>query len=135
MAATLQNPLGIHEQALLVRERRAELLAQNLANADTPGYKARDMDFRSALAAAEGQRGAGTLRTTQARHIAGGAGVDGAGGAEVLYRTPSQPSIDGNTVEMETERGAFLDNSLRYQASLQFLGSRLRTLTTALKGE
>lgn len=136
MPATLQNPLGIHEQALLVRERRAELLAQNLANADTPGYKARDMDFRSVLAAAaEGRHEAGTLRTTRVRHIDSGAGVDGAGGAETLYRVPTQPSIDGNTVEMETERGAFLDNSLRYQASLQFLGSWLRTLTMALKGE
>ena len=135
MAATLQNPLGIHEQALLVRERRAELLAQNLANTDTPGYKARDMDFRSVLAAAAGQREAGTLRTTRVHHIAAGAGVDGAGGVDALYRVPTQPSIDGNTVEMETERGAFLDNSLRYQASLQFLGNRLRTLITALKGE
>ena len=135
MLDKLDAALRFQQEALNLRAQRQEILAANIANADTPGYKARDVDFRSVLAAAEGQREAGTLRTTRVGHIAGGAGVDGAGGAEALYRVPTQPSIDGNTVEMETERGAFLDNSLRYQASLQFLGSRLRTLTTALKGE
>ncbi|MCU0937372.1 MAG: flagellar basal body rod protein FlgB [Gammaproteobacteria bacterium] len=132
MAATFDNPFGIHEQALLLRERRAELLAQNLANADTPSYKARDLDFRAALAAADGQGRAATLRVTQARHLRAGAGGET---GEPLYRVPSQPSIDGNTVEPETERSAFLDNSIRYQASLQFLERRLRGLLTALRGE
>lgn len=132
MAATFGNPFGIHEQALLLRERRTELLAQNLANADTPHYKARDLDFRAALAAAEDGASAVSLRATQARHI--GVGVAGEGD-DALYRVPAQPSIDGNTVEPEIERGAFLDNSLRYQASLQFVERRLRTLLTALRGE
>ncbi len=132
MAATFDNPFGIHEQALLLRERRTELLAQNLANADTPHYKARDLDFRAALAAAEAGARAVSLRVTQARHIE--TGVEGEGG-DALYRVPSQPSIDGNTVEPEIERGAFLDNSLRYQASLQFVERRLRSLLTALRGE
>ena len=132
MAATFDNPFGIHEQALLLRERRTELLAQNLANADTPHYKARDMDFRAALAAAEQGSSGMALRATQAQHIQ--VGLDGEAG-DTLYRVPSQPSIDGNTVDPEIERGVFLDNSIRYQASLQFLERRLRSLLTALRGE
>jgi flagellar basal-body rod protein FlgB len=130
--SSLDNPFGIHQQALLVRERRAQLLGENLANADTPHYKARDLDFRMVLDGARAQTWPG-LKTTHALHIPGGNASVAA--EEALYRVPTQPSIDGNTVDPQTERSAFLDNALRYQASLQFLDGRIRTLTSALRGE
>jgi flagellar basal-body rod protein FlgB len=132
--ASLDNLFGIHEQALLLRERRAELLAENLANADTPEYKARDVDFRSVLAATEGTAPDKAARVSHPRHIrvAWGGGEDF---NEVQFRVPTQPAIDGNTVDPDTERGAFLDNSLRYQASLQFIERRIRSLLSALRGE
>jgi len=132
--ANLDNLFGIHERALLLRERRAELLAENLANADTPHYKARDMDFRSILAGAEATGGRGGLLATHPRHIPVAWGA-GDGGTEVQYRVPTQPSIDDNSVDPDIERGAFLDNSLRYQAGLQFIDRRIRSLLSALRGD
>lgn len=125
------GPFALHERALLLRERRAAMLAENVANADTPNYKARDFDFRDALDQAQGQ--AHALRVTHARHIASETGAGGA--PEVLYRVPAQPAIDGNTVDLQQERAAFLDNALRYQASLQFLDRRIKGLVSALRGE
>jgi flagellar basal-body rod protein FlgB len=130
--SSLDNVFGIHEQSLLMRERRAQLLAENLANADTPHYKARDLDFRAVLAGARAQDRA-DLRTSHALHIAGAGST--VAGEEALFRAPIQPSIDGNTVDPQTERSAFLDNALRYQASLQFLDRRIRGLMSALRGE
>lgn len=132
MKSQIEGLFGIHERALLLRERRAELLAHNLANADTPHYKARDVDFRAVLAGAQAETGIGLIRTS-VRHLAG-AGADPVLG-EPLYRVPAQPSIDGNSVDPDSERSAFLDNSLRYQASLQFVDGRIRRLTAALRGE
>ena len=127
----LDNVFGIHGLALEVRGRRAELLAANLANADTPGYKARDISFKDVLSAANGE--SVTLDTTDPRHLGGG---DGAlFGADVLYRVPSQPSLDGNTVDTQTEQEAFMKNAVQYQASLQFLDGRIKSLQLAIKGE
>ena len=127
----LDNVFGIHGLALEVRGRRAELLAANLANADTPGYKARDISFQDVLSAANGK--SVTLETTDPRHL-GGAG-EGTFGADVLYRVPSQPSLDGNTVDTQVEQEAFMKNAIQYQASLQFLDGRIKNLQLALKGE
>lgn len=132
MKAQIDSLFGIHERALLLRERRGELLAENLANADTPHYKARDVDFRAVLAGAEGAAGLGLART-RAAHLGGDGGHTVLG--EALYRVPSQPAIDGNTVDPDTERSAFLENALRYQASLQFVEGRIKRLTAALRGE
>jgi flagellar basal-body rod protein FlgB len=138
VAFNLDTYLGVHAQALKLREQRTELLARNLANADTPGYKAQDLDFRAALAAsAEGPAAAGTLQATQARHI-GGAGEalePGSTAAFLKYRTPLAPSLDGNTVDAQLEQAAFADNAVRYQATLQFLSSKFRSLLTAITGE
>lgn len=132
---SIGSALGLSPQVMALRARRMELLAANIANADTPGYKARDIDFAAALRQARGQARAVDLRLTHPRHLALGAravpGVD----APILYRIPSQPSMDGNTVESHREHAAFMDNAVRYQASLNFLDGRIRGLRTAIRGQ
>jgi flagellar basal-body rod protein FlgB len=126
----LDQALGIHPQALMLRARRAELLATNLANADTPNYQARDIDFREILA---GHNSANKIKATRDGHFSATSkgGFDG----ELMYRMPDQPSLDQNTVDVAAERARFLDNSLRYQASLRFLDGRFSGLKAALRGE
>ena len=132
---SIGSALGLSPQVMALRARRMELLAANIANADTPGYKARDIDFAAALRQARGQARVVDLRLTHPRHLAPGAravpGVD----APILYRVPSQPSMDGNTVESHREHAAFMDNAVRYQASLNFLDGRIRGLRTAIRGQ
>ena len=138
MAFDLDSYLGVHAKALGLRETRTELLARNLANADTPGYKARDLDFRAALANAEGKASGGTLRATQAGHIGAADATalePGSTEAFLKYRTPLAPSLDGNTVDAQLEQAAFADNAVRYQATLSFLSSKFRSLMTAITGE
>lgn len=129
MAIGFEQALRVHAQALTVRSQRAEILAANLANADTPNYQARDLDFKATLAGLQGH--GGPLRATHATHMQARGGTPG----ELLYRTPAQMAIDGNTVEEEQEKAAFSDNALRYQASLQLLGNRVQGLLTAIRGE
>ena len=130
MALSFDKALGIHADALQVRSRRLELLASNLANADTPNYKARDIDFRAALG--DAQQGQGlAIRRTHAAHISTGASGHG---MEPQYRVPSQPSLDGNTVDPQLEQAAFSQNAIQYQASLDFLNARFRGLRNALGG-
>ncbi|GAB3735781.1 flagellar basal body rod protein FlgB [Luteimonas pelagia] len=117
--------LGIHGTALALREQRMQLLASNLANADTPGFKARDLDFNAALAAAM-QPAAGA---------AGGDAVTGALRAATYERVPLQPSADGNTVEGEREKAAFARAALEYRASLSFVESKVRSMLTAITGQ
>ena len=133
MALSLDGIFGVHEQALYLRSQRTELLATNLANADTPNYKAKDMDFESALRAAQGDPGGGALRTTNARHIA--TDGNGSGNTPVLYRVPTQPSLDGNTVETQVEQAQFARNALHYQATLMFMDRRIKEFISAVKGE
>lgn len=128
MALSFDKALGIHAEALQVRSRRLELLASNLANADTPNYKARDIDFRAALG--DVQQGL-AIRRTHAAHISTGAAGQG---MEPQYRVPSQPSLDGNTVDPQLEQAAFSQNAVQYQASLDFLNARFRGLRNALGG-
>jgi flagellar basal-body rod protein FlgB len=130
MTNIIDKAFGVHGTALQLRAERAQLLAANLANADTPGFKARDIDFKQALAGAQG--GGGPLVTTQANHLAS---LDAGASTRALYRTPLQPSLDGNTVDVATEQAAFGENSNRYLASLTFLNGRIRGLMTALRGE
>ncbi|HTY93446.1 MAG TPA: flagellar basal body rod protein FlgB [Steroidobacteraceae bacterium] len=133
MPLGLDSYLGIHAAALQVQTRRMDVLANNLANVDTPGYKARDIDFRTALAAAGSAQGAVTLTTTNARDIAVNAPDEG--GAALKYRVPLAPSLDGNTVDAQQEQAAFADNTVHYQATLTFLSMRLRNLMTAITGQ
>ena len=127
----LDNLLGIHEQALELRARRAEVLASNIANADTPGYQARDFDFRAMLQQEMGSTV--RLQVTRPGHIQTEGGI--VPPSQMGYRVPSQPSLDGNTVDTQLEHAAFASNALEYQASLQFLGGEIRTLMTAIKGQ
>ncbi|MDX1589904.1 MAG: flagellar basal body rod protein FlgB [Oleiphilaceae bacterium] len=135
MTINFNNALGIHEQALQTRVQRAEVLANNLANADTPGFKARDIDFRAVLNEAQGQNQGGTLQASRshARHLSMGQG--GANAPELLYRNPDQPSIDGNTVDSQREMAAYTRNAMDFQSSFQFLNSRFKGLVKAIKGE
>lgn len=133
MQFNFEKYLGLNEAALNLQSRRAQLLAANVANADTPKFKARDIDFRAVMQqVSEYPKGTGPLRETSTRHMQP---PEFRNGYEVLYRQPRQPAIDGNTVEPETETSAFLENSMRYMASLRFLGSKFNTLTTAIKGQ
>ena len=109
---------GIHGAALELRSQRMGLLTSNIANAGTPGYKARDIDFAAALKAK-----------------LGGASTEQAGAAATLYRVPVMPSLDGNTVELGTEQVAFSENAVGYSATLSFLKGRVETVTRALKGD
>ena len=133
MPVNFAQVFGPHEKALRLSEHRAQVIATNLANADTPHYKARDIDFRSVLAAASGAGAGSALRRTHARHISavGRAPL----GAELLYRNPYQPAVDGNTVSTEEEQAAFLRNAVRYQASLTFINRRISGLLRAIRDE
>lgn len=134
MPTKIDSYLGVHATALKLRSQRTEVLAANLANADTPGYRARDIDFKAALAQA-GTPGAGVhLATTRAGHISNNP-VNGTGGTELKYRVPLAPALDGNTVDTQLEQAAFAENTVRYQATLQFLSSKLRGLMTAITGQ
>ncbi len=113
MADTL---FGVHGAALEVRGQRMGVLASNIANASTPNFKARDIDFKAALGAVEAN------------------GAD-AIGAATRYRVPTNPSMDGNTVELATEQTAFAENAVQYQTTLSFLNGRINQITRALKGE
>ncbi|MBY8824463.1 flagellar basal body rod protein FlgB [Sphingomonas colocasiae] len=113
-----ESLFGIHGAALEVRSQRMGLLSSNIANAATPGYKARDIDFKTALDAR-----------------LNGAGSDAATAKAELYRVPLMPSMDGNTVELATEQVAFSENAVGYATTLSFIQSRVETLTRAIKGE
>jgi len=132
MIGKLDQALAFHEAALKLGAQRQQVLASNIANADTPNYKARDFDFSSRLTEAV-ERGrqsmSMTMSTTSARHLAGEAHASGEG--ELLYRTPAQSSIDGNTVEMDMERVNFADNAMRYEANLTLLGAQIKSLLAA----
>ncbi|CAK0745108.1 flagellar basal-body rod protein FlgB [Gammaproteobacteria bacterium] len=123
---------GIHPAALSLHARRAEILAANLANADTPGYKARDLDFKAILSNTLDKDAVLPLQRTHSTHLKASIGEDS---LAPKYTIPSQPSVDGNTVDGDRERAAFASNALGYQASLSFVGGRGRSLLTAIKGE
>lgn len=131
MPISIDRAFGIHERALALKAQRSELLASNLANADTPHYKARDIDFKAALDHVQQYQDIG-LKTTNARHIGN---AEESGGAEVLYRVPEQPSLDGNTVDSRVEQAAYAENALQYQATVTFLGNRISGLRSAIRGE
>lgn len=127
------NAFSTHEQALRFRALRNEVLTANIANADTPNYKARDYDFREMLASARDE--SLSLRGTNERHLSTGPDARySTAASDLKYRVPFQPSLDGNTVETDVEQAAFAENALKYRASLRFLDSSIRTLKYALRG-
>lgn len=133
MPINFDSVFGIHEKAMLLRAERAGILANNLANADTPNFKARDINFKAELNRADQALQASKLKRTHARHLsAAGAGFSS---AEKLYRVPLQPSIDGNTVDSQVEQAAFAKNAMAYQASLRFMSGRVKGMLAAIRGE
>jgi len=124
----MESILGIHEAALLFRARRMEVLAANLANADTPNFKARDLEFAATLADAGADIG---FKATQPGHIELGSL---ARHESLQYRMPHQPALDGNTVETDLELARYAENAVAYQASLLFASGRISALRTALAG-
>ncbi|MGN2242648.1 flagellar basal body rod protein FlgB [Frateuria sp. GZRR33] len=131
MSQSIDNLFGMHTGALALWQRRTEVLASNLANADTPGYLARDVDFRKALAAA-GSSGDGSLPL--AAPTAGQIDPVAQARDTLAYRVPTQPSMDGNTVDAQQEQAAFAANSVHYQASMAFITAQIRMLRTAITG-
>lgn len=136
MPLNLNAYLGIEPDALKVYSQRADVLAANLANADTPGYQARDIDFRAALAAAGSPGDALQPTTTNPRDVTAATTADGSVSTEqfLKYRVPLAPSLDGNTVDSQMEESQFAQNTVRYQAALTFLENRFSELTTAITG-
>ncbi|MGL5337022.1 MAG: flagellar basal body rod protein FlgB [Enterovibrio sp.] len=132
MAISFDKALGVHQNTVGVRGKRAEILASNLANANTPGYKAKELNFAQALQSASSGQSM-VLNRTDGRHIfAGSNALQG----QTLYRVPNQPDTgDGNTVDEQLEKNLFMQNALEYQASLDFLSSKFKNLSKALKGE
>lgn len=135
MSISFDKALGIHEKALGFRAQRAEVLANNIANADTPNYKARDLDFSSVLAAEAQKQGNDriSLSRTNSHHIeAQGLAM---GDETLKYRTPAQPSIDQNTVDAQIEQSNYTENAMGFQASFTLLNSKFKGLMSALRGE
>lgn len=132
MASKIDNALLRQSTALGLRAYRQEVLASNVANSDTPNYKARDFDFSTAFKEALAGRGESglALQTTDARHLPGTAE---AAPARLMYRSSVQPSVDGNTVDMDVERGQFSENAMRYEAGVTFISGQIKTLLAAVQ--
>lgn len=133
MAINFEKALGIHQHTLGIRSRRTEILASNIINADTPNYKAKDINFKDALMAAKSRSGVSLNRTDNSHNFGNSTSMAQNG---LLYRISNQPDTgDGNTVDAEVERNLFMKNSLEYQASLDFLNSKISSLRKAIKGQ
>ena len=145
MLNRLTDTLDFQAQALSLRSERQRLIASNIANADTPGYVAREMNFAQALRDATGATGSGggmqqatALRTSQPGHIAIGASTSASSAGSdrtLLYAAPSQTNLDRNTVDMDRERASFADNTVKYEATLRFIGANVRTTLSAITGQ
>lgn len=133
--------LGIHPDALQVFSRRAKVLAANIANADTPNYQARDLDFENILSTikrnkSEYMKNLSTSNSLFSSSFNAATSLNPqALNAQLLYRVPSQASLDGNTVDVQMETAAFVDNAMRFQATLQFLSGKFKGISKALRGE
>ncbi|PXW93701.1 flagellar basal-body rod protein FlgB [Sphaerotilus hippei] len=134
MLDRITNTLNFQSEALVLRSERQRLIASNIANADTPGYQARDFDFASALRDATGTGSVtGRLQTTHGAHIP--VPTLGASGDPLRHALNSQSSLDNNTVDMDRERASFADNTVKYEATLRFVNGQMKTLTDAIKGQ
>jgi flagellar basal-body rod protein FlgB len=137
MIGKLDQALAFQSSALKLRSERQQVLSANIANADTPNYKAVDFDFSAALAsatgAASGATRTGTLATSSAGHTAGNGNFSNLS-VPIQFRNASQASVDGNTVEMDAERAQFADNAVRYEAALKFLNGQIKTMLSAIQG-
>lgn len=137
MANRFDSIFGIHATALPLREARSKILAANLANADTPNYKAQDIDFKAALLKVRGDDqgiSSPSVKTTHRNHMAG-FDEPMSTSAYLRYRMPTQPSLDGNTVETHIEKAKFMENGIAQSSTLEFLNDRIKSIRSALRGE
>ena len=146
MLANMTSSLDFHSKALVVRADRQRIIASNIANADTPGYLGRDINFKEAMADALGENSSsikpqtpsdGNLSgVTHAKHIPIQSSMSGGrGGPKLDYTMQSQPAMDGNSVDLDRERANFVDNSVRYEATLRFINGSSKTLLSAIQGQ
>lgn len=145
MFANMTNALDFHSKALIVRADRQRVIASNIANADTPGYMGRDINFKEAMGAALGgntlpltQSGAASGSSegmTHSRHIPFQSTTGSLGGPKLDYTTQTQPAMDGNSVDLDRERANFVDNSVRYEATLRFINGSSKTILSAIQGQ
>ena len=135
MLVNLDSYLGTHASAINLRAERSTLIANNLANSDTPNFKARDISFSAALRSATNSSGPGTDHVVLEGSHRGHLSLTAVSKSELLYRVPTQNSLDGNTVQTDIEKAEFTENSLRYEASLQLLSGKINGLMKALRGE
>ena len=134
MAISIDKHLGIHQYALQLRSDRSNVLASNVANADTPGYKPRDLDFGEMLKSQMGESSSVVpMQASSNGHMQGLLQADSINGMK--FRVPSQPAIDGNTVDADRERTEFARNTMEFQATFEFLNGKIKSLLTAIKGE
>ena len=130
MAIGFDKGFELHAQGMQLRAQRAEVIAGNIANADTPGYKAKGMDFRKAMQQATQQQQMG-MNKTNAKHFDVRTEINN----NVAFRIPDQPDTgDGNTVDVQVERNLYLENSLEYQAGVQFLNGKISALKNVISG-
>ena len=145
MFANLTNALDFQSKALVLRAERQRVIASNIANADTPGYAGRDFNFHEALSAATGEStrtltpqtpsGSNSAGLTNARHIPLQASTASLGTSKLDYTAQTQPAMDGNSVDMDRERANFVDNSVRYEATLRFINGQSKTILSAIQGQ
>lgn len=142
MFAQLTSGLDFHGNALAVRAERQRVIASNIANADTPGYAARDINFKDAMAAASGHGRRGTSQTPRASsgaahpaHIALDRAASGSNSSSLGYTIQSQPAMDNNSVDLDRERASFVDNAVRYETTLRFINGSARTILSAIQGQ
>ena len=134
MLLNLDNYLNVHSTSVNLRAQRATILANNLANSDTPHFKSRDISFKESLVSATNrvnQHSASTQASSHPAHIP----IAGPHSTDLLYRVPTQVSLDGNTVQTDVEKSIFTENSIRYESSLKFLNGKISGLIKALRGE
>ena len=135
MLDQLTNSLDFHTKGLVLRAERQRTIASNIANADTPGYAARDMRFADAMRDAVGSGSQAAPSATHARHIALGTSGGSGESAQQGYTVQTQPRLDGNSVDLDRERAAFADNAVRYEATLRFINGEGKTMLAAIQGQ
>ena len=133
MLEQMTAKLDFHANALLLRSQRQQVIASNIANADTPGYVARDFDFAQALKNVSGGIGGSAVQATDARHMQLGS-IDPRR-PDLAYTVQTQPSQDGNSVDLDRERASFVDNSVRYESTLRFINGHVKTMLSAITGQ
>jgi len=132
MSISIDKAFSLHDDALVLRSHRTSIIASNIANADTPNYKAKDMDFGLMMKKAQTHNQQFTMTSTSKNHLSN---LKPLSSQEFLYRNNLNPSLDGNTVDMHVEQANFSENAVKYQASFTFLNAKINSLMLAIRGQ